>query len=130
VKLTDRVALVTGAGGGMGAAAALALAGEGARVLAVDLPGKAPGPYVGSQRIQFHAADLRRDADLKAIIDQATGRFGRLDILVNNAGVVGALGRLGKPQDIANAVVFLASDDASFITGHGLYVDGGLHLNV
>lgn len=38
------------------------------------------------------------------------------------------LGRLGKPQDIANAYVFLASDKASFITGAVLNVDGGLKL--
>ncbi len=36
------------------------------------------------------------------------------------------LGRMGEPEDIANAVVFLASDDASFITGQCLGVDGGL----
>jgi NAD(P)-dependent dehydrogenase (short-subunit alcohol dehydrogenase family) len=35
------------------------------------------------------------------------------------------LGRLGEPEDIANAVVFLASDLASWITGHALVVDGG-----
>lgn len=36
------------------------------------------------------------------------------------------LGRLGAPEDIANAAVFLASDEASFITGDILFVDGGI----
>ncbi|MBI1260381.1 MAG: SDR family oxidoreductase [Rhizobiales bacterium] len=40
------------------------------------------------------------------------------------------LRRLGEPLDIARAALFLASDEASFITGHGLNVDGGLMLRV
>jgi 3-oxoacyl-[acyl-carrier protein] reductase len=36
------------------------------------------------------------------------------------------LGRLGEPRDIANAYLFLASDEASFITGTVLRVDGGI----
>ncbi len=41
-----------------------------------------------------------------------------------------ALRRLGEPEDIARAALFLASDDGGFVTGHGLNVDGGLMLRV
>jgi 3(or 17)beta-hydroxysteroid dehydrogenase len=36
------------------------------------------------------------------------------------------IGRLGTPSDIAKGIVYLASDDAAFMTGAGLVVDGGL----
>ncbi|MDY6941837.1 MAG: 3-oxoacyl-ACP reductase FabG [Pseudomonadota bacterium] len=39
-----------------------------------------------------------------------------------------ALGRLGKPEDIAKAVGFLASDDAAYVTGETLHVNGGLYM--
>ena len=35
------------------------------------------------------------------------------------------LGRVGQPRDVANAVLFLASDEADYVTGTTLYVDGG-----
>ena len=41
---------------------------------------------------------------------------------------VTSLQRLGKPEDIANAYLFLASDEASYITGHVLHVDGGITM--
>lgn len=40
-----------------------------------------------------------------------------------------AMRRLGRPEEIADAVVYLASDRSSFVTGHALWVDGGLAVN-
>jgi len=37
------------------------------------------------------------------------------------------LDRVGKPDEVARAIAFLASDDASFITGEHLHIDGGRH---
>ncbi|MBI1211466.1 MAG: glucose 1-dehydrogenase [Alphaproteobacteria bacterium] len=48
------------------------------------------------------------------------------DIWANKA----ALRRLGQPEDLAKAALFLASDDGAFVTGQGLTVDGGLMLRV
>jgi 3-oxoacyl-[acyl-carrier protein] reductase len=39
------------------------------------------------------------------------------------------LGKIGSTQDVAHAVAFLLSDDASYITGHTLHVNGGLYMN-
>jgi 3-oxoacyl-[acyl-carrier protein] reductase len=48
------------------------------------------------------------------------------DELKQNAVKQIPLGRVGIPKDVAGAVAFLASDDASYITGHVLSVNGGM----
>jgi NAD(P)-dependent dehydrogenase (short-subunit alcohol dehydrogenase family) len=252
MRLKDRVAIVTGGSSGIGRGVCLALAREGAKVVVTDLQeDPRRGKYhetdtstptvheitqAGGEAL-FVRADVTREPDLRNLLNQAFGRYGKLDILVNNAGFytpgnteqlkiedwdrmiavhlravflltrlaipylrrsrhgrivhissIHAFGggagpayapakaaqltmakdqalelgrsgitvnaicpgyietaiqdyltpeqiqtcrertplpRLGRPSDIANAVVFLASDDAEWITGTSLTVDGG-----
>ena len=55
-------------------------------------------------------------------------QFGTNDIEQSKKTALSAhpIGRLGVPEDIANGIVFLASDDSGFMTGSGLVIDGGL----
>lgn len=82
-RFAGKVAIVTGASGGIGAAIARRLAGEGAQVLNGDLappPQDAPG-------VVFQRTDVTVPGDTAALVAAAVDRFGRLDILVNNAGI-------------------------------------------
>jgi NADP-dependent 3-hydroxy acid dehydrogenase YdfG len=89
-SLTDRVALVTGASGGIGGAIAIALARSGANVHAVGRD-KAKLSALGERagragRLSTHAVDLTRDSDLETLVREVTGVSGRLDVLVHSAG--------------------------------------------
>ena len=100
--LDDRVAVVTGAGGGIGREIALCLASEGARVVVNDLgttldgAGTAQGPAAETCRLIEEAGGKavpngESVADFDGagrIIAQAVDTFGSIDILVNNAGIV------------------------------------------
>ena len=50
------------------------------------------------------------------------------DKLLEKFAAMTMLGRLGQPEEIANAACFLASDEASYVTGHNLSVNGGMRL--
>jgi NAD(P)-dependent dehydrogenase (short-subunit alcohol dehydrogenase family) len=81
--LEGRVAVVTGAGGGLGGAMTARLAGMGAQVVAVDL--KAPQ---GAHAALSLACDITDEGAIEGMADAVKQRFGRCDILVNNAGIM------------------------------------------
>jgi NAD(P)-dependent dehydrogenase (short-subunit alcohol dehydrogenase family) len=85
--LTDRVAVITGAGSGIGLASAMRLAAEGARIVAVDVDeaaGKAAADETGGLFIQ---ADVSVEDDVRRVYATAQETFGSVDIAFNNAGI-------------------------------------------
>ncbi len=89
-KLDGRVALVTGAGGGIGGAIAEAFAAEGARVLCTDIDAAAAAATadrIGSDGALAQPCDVRRAESAEAAVAAAVGQFGGLHILVNCAAV-------------------------------------------
>jgi len=92
MTLSDRVAIVTGAGVGIGKAVALGLARAGADVVAVEIDaarGKAAAEAAAAlgPRSLAIEADVGDLASIDRMVERTVATFGRIDILVNNAGV-------------------------------------------
>jgi 2-keto-3-deoxy-L-fuconate dehydrogenase len=88
MKLTDRVAMITGAASGIGRATAALFAAEGASLVLTDIDGEklAAGTAALDGEILSRPADVARRADVEALTAAALERFGRIDILCNIAG--------------------------------------------
>src|ERR1700745_18895 len=91
------VVLITGALTGIGRATAVAFAKKGARVIAAgrrDEAGKALVKELRSfgSEAEFINADVRKEDDVRDMVDKTVARFGRLDIAVNNAATEGNVG--------------------------------------
>lgn len=91
MRLSGKSIIVTGAAGGIGEGIARRLAEEGARVIVNDLDadrGEAVAASIRSSGGQatFFAADVTRSADMKALVEAAVQRHGKLNAMVNNAG--------------------------------------------
>jgi NAD(P)-dependent dehydrogenase (short-subunit alcohol dehydrogenase family) len=92
MRLTGKVAVVTGGGSGIGRGIALAMAREGADVAIPDIQvlnaEKVAGEIKGlGRKVVAMKTDVTSAADVKAMVDRTREALGRIDILVNNAGM-------------------------------------------
>jgi NAD(P)-dependent dehydrogenase (short-subunit alcohol dehydrogenase family) len=92
MRLKDKVAIVTGAGGGIGEGIATVFAEEGAAVVIAERRAEAGDRAAraicaaGGRALSI-PCDVSRETDVQAMVEQTIGAYGRIDALVNNAGV-------------------------------------------
>jgi len=89
-KLEGKVALITGAAGGIGSALVRRFVAEGAKVAAADLNASAVREKfqdLPAEHIEFSQLDVTSEVSVRAAVDAIASRWGRVDVLVNNAGV-------------------------------------------
>ena len=94
VRLEGKVAVITGATGGIGQAAARLFAEEGARVALVDLDETALREVAGSigeDRASYTVADVTQPGQTQGYVNEAVNRWGGIDVLLANAGIEGTL---------------------------------------
>ncbi len=131
-RFDSKVPFVTGATSGIGRATALAFGREGASVVVADVATDGNQQtarmieQAGGQSLAVSCDVIRAD-DIKAALDAAVERFGRLDIAVNNAGIEQPIKPAALDYTASNIRINarLCSDKAAFTIGHAMVVDGG-----
>jgi NAD(P)-dependent dehydrogenase (short-subunit alcohol dehydrogenase family) len=109
--MSKPVVLITGALTGIGRATAVAFAHEGAR-LVVSGRREEEGQALAKElrglgtEAEFVKADVRKDEDVRKLVDKTISRFGRLDVAVNNAGTEGQPGPLTEQTAETYAATF------------------------
>src|SRR5260370_1226599 len=135
-----KVALVTGATSGIGRATAIAFGKQGATVVVTGRRGKEGRETLDMLRAGTAAAEAATYRIRVNEVAPGPTATPLLEGFLRTAAAAGSpfssasiaanipLGRLGTADEIANAVIFLCSNDATFITGASLTVDGGFLL--
>jgi NAD(P)-dependent dehydrogenase (short-subunit alcohol dehydrogenase family) len=95
--MSNPVVLITGGLTGIGRAAAIAFARKGAKVVVAGRRVEAGKALVKELRAlgseaEFINADVRKEDDVRAMVDKTVARFGRIDVAVNNAATEGQVG--------------------------------------
>jgi len=80
--------------------------------------------------VEYGPAGIRVNCIAPGIIDTPMAMNEAPDMVARNAEVFTLLGRIGRPEELAAAVHFMVSDDASYVTGQTLLVDGGWSAGV
>src|SRR5260370_34887408 len=114
------VVLITGGLTGIGRAAAIAFAKKSAKVVVAGRRDEAGKELVKELRslgaeAEFIKADVRKDDDVRAMVDKTVARFGRLDVAVNNAATEGQVGPI-----TAQTAERLAPTFETHVLGRGL----------
>src|ERR1700757_2719434 len=109
--MSTPVVLITGGLTGIGRAAAVAFAKKRAKVVVAGRRDEAGRAVVKELRsfgseAEFIKADVRREDDVRTLIDQTVARFGRLDVAVNNAGTEGQVGPITEQTAESYAATF------------------------
>ncbi len=109
--MSNQVVLITGALAGIGRATAFAFADDKANLVVSGRNEEAGKALVGELKArgveaEFIRADVRKDDDVRNLIDQTVKRFGRLDIAVNNAGTEGEPGPITEQTEESYAATF------------------------
>jgi NAD(P)-dependent dehydrogenase (short-subunit alcohol dehydrogenase family) len=131
-RLDGRAAIITGGEGSIGMAAGRAFIAEGARVFlaGVSEPGLRAGAAELGDDDAWKVTDVTDSAQVKAAVDAAVARFGRLDVVVANAGIAGATGPIADyPEDAFDQTLAVHVRGAFLLCKHAVpYLSGGASI--
>lgn len=138
-RLKDKVAIVTGGASGIGEATCKLFAREGAKVIVADIQvekGKAVVAQIlkDGNTAEFLRCDMGVQVDIKAMIDHAEARYGRLDTLVNNAAIESPLPEVDTSEEVYDRIMNVNVKGVFFATKHAVPLmrknGGGSIINI